>query len=236
MIKAIIIEDEPLAQEVIKTYIDSLPNIELIGQCFNAIEANEFLRNHTPDLMFVDIEMPQLSGIEFIKSLNNPPKVIFTTAYTQYAVDGFELNAVDYLVKPIAFDRFLKAINKVEESLSSENRHVDSDEEFMFVKADKKLVKINYSEILYIEGLKDYVIIKLESGRVITLQTLKSLEDKLPKHSFMRIHRSFICNIQRIKAVLGNIVEIMEDNKIKQLPIGKSHKDELLEIINENRL
>lgn len=236
MIKALIIEDEPLAQEVIKTYIDSLPNIELIGQCFNAIEANEFLRNQTPDLMFVDIEMPQLSGIEFIRSLNNPPKVIFTTAYTQYAVDGFELNAIDYLVKPIAFDRFLKAINKVEESLSSENRHIDTEDDFMFVKADKKLVKINYSEILYIEGLKDYVIIKLESGRVITLQTLKSLEDKLPKHSFMRIHRSFICNIQRIRAVLGNMVEIMEDNKIKQLPIGKSHKDELLEIINENRL
>lgn len=235
MIKALIIEDEPLAQEVIKTYIESLPNIELIGQCFNAIEANEFLKNNTPDLLFVDIEMPQLSGIEFIKSLKNPPKVIFTTAYTEHAVEGFNLSAVDYLVKPIALDRFMKAINKVEESLKGVKTS-ESEDEFMFVKADKKLVKINYSEILYVEGLKDYVIIKLEKGRVITLQTLKSLEDKLPANSFMRIHRSYICNIDRIKAVLGNTVEIMDGDKIKQLPIGKSHKDDLLEVINENRL
>ncbi|HLO52986.1 MAG TPA: LytTR family DNA-binding domain-containing protein [Saprospiraceae bacterium] len=241
MINAIIVDDEPLALEVLETYISQIPDIKLIKKCENAFEANEALKNNHIDLMFLDIQMPQLSGIDFLKTLSNPPCVIFTTAYPDYAVEGFELNAVDYLLKPISLERFLKAVNKVSEKLSA--KHIDHENEahevaddFFFVKADKKLVKVNYDEILYIEGLKDYVIIRQESGRVITLQTMKSLEDRLPVSKFKRVHRSFIVNIKKITAILGNMVELMEAGKIKQLPIGKNYRDELLDLINENKL
>lgn len=235
MIKAIIVDDEPLAQDVIETYIDQLPNIELVAKCFSAMEANEALKKNDVDLMFLDIQMPQVSGIEFVKSLKNAPKVIFTTAYSEFAVEGFSVDAVDYLIKPIPMDRFMKAINKVEQLLNLEQSE-DPQDGFFFVKADKKLVKVNYEDILYVEGLKDYVIIKMEKGRIITLQTMKSLEKKLEPYEFKRIHRSYIANVQRIKAVVGNMIEMDVDGKTKQLPIGKSYRDELLEIINQNRL
>ncbi len=241
MIKAIIVDDEPLALEIMETYINQIPEIQLIKKCENAFEANEVLKSQTIDLMFLDIQMPQLSGIDFLKTLSNPPCVIFTTAYPDYAVEGFELNAVDYLLKPISLERFLKAVNKVSEKLASkrlehENVQHDVVEDFFFVKADKKLVKINFDEILYIEGLKDYVIIRQETGRVITLQTMKSLEERLPMSKFKRVHRSYIVNIKKITAILGNMVELMEAGKVKQLPIGKNYRDELLDMINENKL
>lgn len=240
MIKAIIVDDEPLALEIMETYIHQIPDIQLVKKCENAFEANEVLKTQQIDLMFLDIQMPQLSGIDFLKTLSNPPSVIFTTAYPDYAVEGFDLNAVDYLLKPISLERFLKAVNKVSEKLSAkraEHENVQSEaEDFFFVKADKKLVKINFDDILYIEGLKDYVIIRQESGRVITLQTMKSLEDRLPVSKFKRVHRSYIVNIKRITAILGNMVELMEAGKVKQLPIGKNYRDELLEIIHENKL
>lgn len=241
MIKAIIVDDEPLALEVLETYISQIPDIELVSKCGNAFEANEALKNNQIDLMFLDIQMPQLSGIDFLKTLANPPSVIFTTAYPDYAVEGFELNAVDYLLKPISLERFLKSVNKVSEKLMSKKKENDhssneSQEDFFFVKADKKLVKVNFDDILYIEGLKDYVIIRQENGRVITLQTMKSLEDRLPLNHFKRVHRSFIVNINKITAILGNMVELMEAGKIKQLPIGKNYRDELLDLINENKL
>lgn len=240
MIKAIIVDDEPLALEIMETYIQQIPDIQLVKKCENAFEANEVLKTQQIDLMFLDIQMPQLSGIDFLKTLSNPPSVIFTTAYPDYAVEGFDLNAVDYLLKPISLERFLKAVNKVSEKLSAkraEHENVQSEaEDFFFVKADKKLVKINFDDILYIEGLKDYVIIRQESGRVITLQTMKSLEDRLPVSKFKRVHRSYIVNIKRITAILGNMVELMEAGKVKQLPIGKNYRDELLEIIHENKL
>jgi DNA-binding LytR/AlgR family response regulator len=241
MIKAIIVDDEPLAHVVLETYISQLPEIELVKKCENAFEANEALRSHHIDLIFLDIQMPQLSGIDFLKTLSNPPCVIFTTAYPDYAVEGFELNAVDYLLKPISLERFLKAVNKVSDKIDSrKNEHEvvvhDSPDDFFFVKADKKLVKINFNEILYVEGLKDYVIIRQDGGRVITLQTMKSLEDRLPTSKFKRIHRSYIVNIKKITAILGNMVELIEGGKVKQLPIGKNYRDELLDMINENKL
>jgi DNA-binding LytR/AlgR family response regulator len=241
MIKAIIVDDEPLALEIMETYIQQIPEIQLIKKCENAFEANEVLKSQQIDLMFLDIQMPQLSGIDFLKTLSNPPCVIFTTAYPDYAVEGFDLNAVDYLLKPISLERFLKAVNKVSEKLSAkrlehENVHHDVAEDFFFVKADKKLVKINFDEILYIEGLKDYVIIRQDTGRVITLQTMKSLEERLPMSKFKRVHRSYIVNIKKITAILGNMVELMEAGKVKQLPIGKNYRDELLDMINENKL
>ena len=243
MINVIIVDDEPLAQDVLETYIEKIPELNLVEKCSNALEANEALKNHDISLMFLDIQMPQLTGIDFLKTLSHPPLVIFTTAYPNYAIEGFELNALDYLLKPISLERFMKAVNKAVEQIELQSRgsgaHSGGEEEepdFIFVKADKKLVKVNYADIIYIEGLKDYVIIRMENSRVITLQTMKSLEEKLPQNIFRRIHRSYIVNIDKIEAVVGNMIEVVEKNQAKHLPIGKNYRDELLEIINKNRL
>lgn len=245
MIKVIIVDDEPLAQDVLETYIEKIPELKLIRKCNNALEANEVLKQEDIDLMFLDIQMPQLTGIDFVKTLSKPPLIIFTTAYSNYAVEGFELNALDYLLKPISLERFMKAVNKAQEQLEllqkerktpAEEPHAGDSGDFIFVKADKKLVKVNFDEIVYIEGLKDYVIIRMENQRVITLQTMKSLEDKLPLSKFKRIHRSYIVNIDKIEAIVGNMIEVMEKNQPKHLPIGKNYREELLDIINKNRL
>lgn len=236
----IIVDDEPLAIDVLETYIEQMPQLNIVGRCTNALEANELLRKEKVDLMFLDIQMPQITGIDLLKSLSNPPMVIFTTAYSNYALEGFELNAIDYLLKPISLDRFMKAVNKAQEKYnllhadSSGGR--ESEDEFFFVKADKKLVRVRFKDILYIEGLKDYVIIRLEEGRVITLQTMKSLEEKLPANMFRRIHRSYIVAVDRINAVVGNMVEVTEKGQTKHLPVGKNYRDELLELVNQNRL
>jgi len=242
-IKTIIVDDEPLAIEILETYVQKVPELELVEKCTNAFEANECLKKNKIDLMFLDIQMPQLTGIDFVKSLTHPPLTIFTTAYSEYAVEGFELNAVDYLLKPISLDRFLKAVNKtlntINKNKSGSEGEPSEDEDgegFIFVKSDKKFVKVKYDDILYIEGLKDYVIIRMEKSRVITLQTMKSLEDKLPVKFFKRIHRSFIVNISRINAILGNMVEVIENGQAKQLPVGKNYRDELLDMVNKNKL
>lgn len=234
----IIIDDEPLALDVLETYIEKIPELTLVAKCRNAIEANKIIRENGIDLIFLDIQMPQITGIEFLKSLKNPPMVIFTTAYSNYALEGFELDALDYLLKPISLDRFMKAVNKALEQyrLTHPDEPFSDGDDFFFVKADKKLVKVRFRDILYIEGLKDYVIIRLEEGRVITLQTMKSLEEKLPSDQFMRIHRSYIVSLEKINALVGNMVELTEKGKPKQLPIGKNYRDELLEIVNKKKL
>ncbi len=245
MIKVIIVDDEPLAQDVLETYIEKFPELSLVSKCNNALEANEVLKNHDVDLMFLDIQMPQLTGIDFLKTLSRPPLVIFTTAYPNYALEGFELNALDYLLKPISLERFIKAVNKAveqvklhrnEPGIAAVANEGEQHPDYIFVKADKKLVKVNYHDIIYIEGLKDYVIIRMENQRVITLQTMKSLEDKLPSNRFKRIHRSYIINIDKINAIVGNMVEVMEKNLPKHLPIGKNYRDELNDMIEKNKL
>jgi DNA-binding LytR/AlgR family response regulator len=185
--------------------------------------------------------MPQISGIELVKSLTHPPHIIFTTAHSDFAVDGFDLNAVDFLLKPFTFDRFLKAIQKVNQRLIENQRNfssgaTDSEPSFIYVKADKKLTKVNYNDIYYIEGLKDYVIIKREDDRIVTLQTMKGLENKLPSNLFMRVHRSYIIALNKIEAVVGNSVEINIGGKKKTIPIGKNYRNEILEKVNEQRL
>ncbi len=238
MIRTIIVDDEPLAIEILEAYIMKMPNMNLIAKCSNALEANEVLRTEDIDLMFLDIEMPMMLGTDFLKSLKDPPQIIFTTAYPEFAVQGFELNALDYLLKPISLDRFIKAVNKVvvryEPSMSSKEYSKSLD--YIFVKADKKLVKINFSEIIYIEGLKDYVLIHTDQSRIITLQTMKSLEEKLPMELFIRAHRSYIVNLNRIKAIIGNTIEVLEKDQIKQLPIGKNYKDEIEVMIEKKRI
>ena len=244
MINVIIVDDEPLALDVLETYIEKIPELNLVKRCNNALEANEALKSNEIDLMFLDIQMPQLTGVDFLKTLSKPPLVIFTTAYAYYAIEGYELNVLDYLLKPISLDRFMKAVNKAVEQIELQSNNTPSaeasdsvdGEDFIFVKADKKLVKVKYKDIIYIEGLKDYVIIRLGPSRVITLQTMKSLEDKLPSSLFKRIHRSYIVGIDKIKAVVGNMIEIEEKGQTKHLPIGKNYREELLNIINKNRL
>lgn len=238
MIRTIIVDDEPLAIEILEAYILKMPNMNLIAKCSNALEANEVLRTEDIDLMFLDIEMPMMLGTDFLKSLKDPPQIIFTTAYPEFAVQGFELNALDYLLKPISLDRFIKAVNKVvvryEPSMSSKEYSKSLD--YIFVKADKKLIKINFAEIIYIEGLKDYVLIHTDQSRIITLQTMKSLEEKLPVELFIRAHRSYIVNLNRIKAIIGNTIEVLEKDQIKQLPIGKNYKDEIEVMIEKKRI
>lgn len=244
MINVIIVDDEPLAQDVLETYLEKVPDLHLVKKCNNALEANDALQQHDIDLMFLDIQMPQLTGTDFLRTLAKPPLVIFTTAYPNYALDGFELNALDYLLKPISIDRFLKAVNKAVEQIELQRKSKGSlagaealdGPDFIFVKADKKLVKVNFNEVLYIEGLKDYVIIRMKDQRVITLQTMKSLEDKLPASIFKRVHRSYIVNLNKIDAVVGNMIEVEEKGQAKHIPVGKNYRDELLELINQNRL
>ncbi len=240
-INTIIVDDEPLALDVLETFLDKMPELELVRRCVNAFEANEALSNNKVDLMFLDIQMPQLTGIEFVKSLSSPPLIIFTTAFPNYAIEGFELDAIDYLLKPISAERFMKAANKAIDMIKMQNAQGqpaegDKSQDFIFVKADKKFVKVYYNDILYIEGLKDYVIIKLSKGRVITLQTMKSLEEKLPQDQFKRIHRSYIVGLEKIKAIVGNMVEIIEEGKVKHIPVGKNYRDDLLNMVNENKL
>ncbi len=231
--KVLIVDDEPLAREVIESYLSQMDDFEIVASCKNAIEANTALNQNSVDLMFLDINMPQISGVEFLESLKNPPAIIFTTAHPEFAVKAYELDVIDYLMKPIPLDRFMRATNKFIELQGPIQEPGDG---FFFVKADKKLVKVHFDEILYIEGLKDYVIIRLDQKRIITLQTMKSLEQKLPSNIFMRIHRSYIVNIHKIKAVIGNSVEIIEKGASKHIPVGKNYKDDLLNIINANRL
>ncbi|MDQ3142394.1 MAG: LytTR family DNA-binding domain-containing protein [Bacteroidota bacterium] len=238
MIRTLIVDDEPLAQEILQTYISQIPNLFLVASCNNAIEANDILRKEPVDLMLLDIEMPQLTGIEFLRSQEHAPMTIFTTAYREFAIQGFELNAIDYLLKPISFERFLKAINKVSAKIQLEApKSLEAlAATFIFVKADKKLIKLNFADIIYIEGLKDYVIIHTETQRVITLQTMKSLEEKLPEHIFLRAHRSFIINLNKIQAIVGNGIEVVERGQVKHLPIGKNYKDEMEAMIEKRKL
>jgi DNA-binding LytR/AlgR family response regulator len=231
----ILVDDEPLAQEVVETHISKFPNLKLLAKCNNAVEALQALKEHDVDLMFLDIQMPQISGIDFLKTLPAAPKVILTTAFSEYALDGYDLNVVDYLLKPISFDRFAKAVNKAISQDAPQPEAVPSSKEnadYIFVKADKKLIKIHFNDIFYIEGLKDYVILHTPTGRVVTLQTMKSLETKLPQDLFMRIHRSYIVNLSNITVIEGNTVQI---NK-KIIPIGKNYKETLLDMVNQNRL
>lgn len=235
-IKTLIVDDEPLAIEILENYISQMPYLEHVGSCKNAIEADAVLKSEKVDLLLLDVHMPQVSGIEFLRNLKNPPHVILTTAYSEYALEGFDLDVVDYLLKPISMERFMKAVSRVNERIENTSGTTSPDEEYFFVKADKKLIRVDLDDVVYVEGLKDYVIIRLPNERIITLQTMKSLEERLPSPMFQRIHRSYIINVERIKAVVGNMVEVEEKGQAKHLPIGKNYRDEILSIVNDKKL
>ena len=229
-----IIDDEPLAIEVIESHISKIDGLEVKATFQNAIKAFQELRDNTVDVLFLDIQMPKLTGIEFLRTLKNPPKVIFTTAYREYALDGFELDVIDYLLKPISFERFLKAVNKVFDSVSPQKRtpvYTDSNEEYhyVFVPSDKKNVKICLEEILFIESKRDYILINTENKEVRTYQTITYMEEHLPGDQFLRVHRSFIINLKKIESWSNNELELRD----MTIPIGRTYKREALKLLGE---
>jgi len=230
-IRCIIVDDEPLAIEVLESYADRISNLEIVATCKNAIKAFEILQKEQVDLIFLDIQMPKLTGIDFLKSLTKPPKVIFTTAYRDYAIQGYELDVVDYLLKPISFDRFLKAVGKVfdvNSTSANESDTISEENDYIYLKADKKMVKVRLHEILYIESLKDYVRVKTSNKDVITHQKISYLEEKLPEECFMRIHRSFIVATKKIETYSATTIEVPG----KELPIGRLYKQGVLDRLN----
>jgi DNA-binding LytR/AlgR family response regulator len=233
-IKCLIVDDEPLAREVLQNYITQMPMLELAGECANAIQALTALQEQAIDLMFLDIHMPQLNGTDFLKTLRNPPKVIFTTAYTEYALEGYELDIVDYLMKPIRLDRFLKAVNKAypllggkyqaEEIAPAKPAHNES---FVYFRTDRKMVKVLLNNICYIESMKDYVKIYASDSTIVTKQSISSVEAMLPEKQFARTHRSFIVSVNKIKSFTHELIEIGNT----EIPIGKLYRNNVLKLL-----
>lgn len=227
----LIVDDEPLAREIIVTHVSKIPNWKVIDTCINAEEAYEALLNNTVDVLFLDIQMPVITGVEFLQSLQNPPLVIFTTAYSEYALKGFELNVIDYLLKPISFGRFTQAVEKVNNKLVSitENPKKEKEATYFFVKQDGKLIKVIFSDILCIKAEQEYSFIFTENERLLVSMHLKMLENILPSKQFTRIHRSYIIPHQKVISIYGNTLQIGEDTK---LPIGNTYKENLLSKLN----
>jgi two-component system LytT family response regulator len=225
-IKCLAIDDEPLALKQISSYIDKTPFLEPIALCQSALEAMEFLSTHEIDLMFVDINMPDINGMDFVKSLDKKPLIIFTTAYSEYAIEGYEVDALDYILKPISYAVFLKSANKAKSWFENNQKQaevVQTTQDFLFVKSEYKLIRILLSEIKYIESANEYIQIHLINNEsVTTLIRLKVMEEQLPKDKFMRVHRSFIVNLDRVKVIERNRI-IFERNVY--IPIGEQYKD-----------
>ena len=219
-LKCVVVDDEPMAREIIETYIAKTPNLELVASCENAAEVILFAQENEVDLFFLDINMPEISGLSLAKIIHKKAQIIFTTAYRKYAIDGFNLNVVDYLLKPIGFDRFLQAVQKVSVSEIAENSN-----DFMFVRSDRKMVKIDFNAILYIESLSDYLKIFTKEKTIVIRETISSLEEKLPSKKFIRIHRSFIVAFKGISSYTNEFIEVNQ----KALPISRSYKESVLQ-------
>lgn len=237
-----IVDDEPLALDVLSSYIEKIDNLKLVARVDNAVEAFNLLNKNQIDLLFLDIQMPKLTGLELLKNISNPPKVIFTTAYREYALEGYELDVVDYLLKPISFDRFLRAVNKVYQMMGTQAVSVSpaSDailpssysDAFIYLKSDKKMVKVLLKDILYIESLKDYIRVKTPNKTVTAYQRISNMEEKLPENQFIRIHRSYIISLGKVDAYSNSHVEITE----KEIPIGRNYRSMVLKTLNQHNL
>lgn len=233
MIRCLIVDDEPLARDVIRRYISEIRTLELAGECANAVQAFTVLQQQPIDLIFLDIRMPQLNGNDFLKALKNPPKVIFTTAFSEYALEGYELDVVDYLVKPIPFERFLKAINKAYHFTDTKTavRPVADDkrsESFVYFRVDRKMIKVMLGDILYIESMKDYVKIITPASKIVTKQSISSVEEMLPEPDFIRTHRSFIVSVQKITSYTQELLEVDKT----EIPIGKLYRNEVMRVLD----
>ena len=236
-IKCLVVDDEPPAREILKQYVAEVDALELAGTCANAVEAISFLKDHPVDLIFLDIQMPQLLGTNFIRTLKNPPKVIFTTAFRKYALEGFELDAVDYLLKPISFERFLKGINKILQvnfpaALNSpatiKENGKESANSFLYFRAERKMVKVLFKDILFIEALKDYIKIVTQNKTIVTKYVLTILAELLPADEFLRIHKSYIVAINKIESFNADSIQMAKH----ELPIGRLYKYDVARILN----
>lgn len=234
-IKCLIVDDEPLARSLIRNHVEKLGNFEVMGECCNAVEAFQSLRSQPADLVFLDIQMPQITGIDFLKTIKHPPKVIITTGYSEYALEGFDLEVVDFLLKPITFERFLKAVNKFYTEVTDEpffsqpvTTSAGNEEGFIYVKENKKVVKVFLGEILYVEGLSEYVQIFTEKKKIITKASMTHMEEKLPNNHFIRIHKSYIVSVNKIESFTTSNIEVPG----KELPIGRSYKSSVLDSLS----
>ncbi len=238
MIRCLVVDDEPLALDILEDYISKVPFLTLIKTTTSAIEGLSLVQSDAIDLVFLDVQMPELTGIQFLKIINGKCDVILTTAYSQYALDGYELDVVDYLLKPIAFDRFYKAAQKVlqsngnGQSSPSEQPASQSSHDFIFVKTEHKIQKIYLDDILYIEGLKDYISIFTKSERIITLQNMKKMEESLPAKSFIRVHKSYIVAIGKIESIERSRIQIGE----KIIPIGDTYREYFFKQIEDKNI
>ncbi len=234
--KILLVDDEPLALDVLSVYVEECDNLglEIIGTASNAMDASKILQEKEVDLMFLDIKMPQMSGTDFLRILPDPPLTIVTTAFSEFALEGYELNLVDFLLKPFSKDRFIKAVEKAQEIIDYQTQGDTAD--FIFIKSDKKYLKVFYSDIYYIEGLKDYVIIRTKDRKLISLQTMKGLEEKLKNQNFSRVHRSYIVNESKIQSIIGNSLEMTINGDRNTIPIGKSYRTNIQSLIDNNIL
>lgn len=229
-LNCVITDDEPIAQEILEEYVRMIPGLNLVAKCRNATDTLQVLREHCVDILFMDIQMPGISGLDLVRSLKERPAIIFTTAYPNYAIDGYDVDAVDYLLKPISIDRFLRAVNKVYErttNVEQETRQTGSNKTFFFIKSNTDLVKIEYDSILYIEGLENYVRIHCDNRNVISFSTMKNMEDILAQHGFLRIHRSYIINLNRVTSVQSHSFKIGST----ELAVGKSYRKAVAEVL-----
>lgn len=236
VINSIIIDDEPLARKGLKEYVNEIAFLSLAGEFDTALKAVDLINSGTIQLLFLDIQMPKLNGIEFIKTLQHPPSVIFTTAYPNYALEGFELNALDYLVKPVSFDRFLKAAMKAKEYYEVRQKNSmpgnESDRgNYFFIKADNKLVKIAFDELLFVEALQNYVTIYIRDKKYITYLTIKSVEEYLPADRFIKTHKSYIVSASKIDSIEGNDIRIGNH----YIPISRNEKEDVMERLLKGR-
>ena len=231
MIKCIIVEDETLAQQVLQSHLQKVDSFELVAVCSNAPEASAVLHTQDIDVMFLDIQLPGMTGMHYLRTLQNPPLVVLTTAYSEYAVESYEFNIIDYLLKPISFGRFCKAVDKVVDGrlfVPPAKEKNSGSVDHMFVKSNSRFIKVNFSEIIYIEGMRDYLKIHTRDYKLITLQTMNEMEKMLPLKQFMRVHKSYIVAIASIKSIYGNSIELGNET----IPIGVSYKDKVMELIN----
>jgi DNA-binding LytR/AlgR family response regulator len=227
--RCIIIDDEPFAIELITFYVQQTPMLNLLGSFSDANHAIGFIQNHEIDLLFLDIQMPHINGIQLLKSLDKPPMVIFSTAFNEYAVEGFELEAIDYLLKPFDIKRFQKAVKKADELFSLKKAAEPQTEPFIFVKADYQMLKINISSILFIEGWDDYIKIYVSDKPILTLMSLKSIMEQLPHQEFVRVHRSYIVPIKKIESVRNKVIKIAS----KEIPVGSTYAESLYHLMNK---
>ena len=232
-LNCIIVDDEPLARKVIEQYIEAVPSLRLEAECNTALEALAYLHDHRIDLIFLDIKMPGITGMDMLKTLTNPPLIIITTAYSEYAVEGYEYSVIDYLMKPIPFNRFLKAVNKALDQLNkisiSEELKTEPKESYILVKADKSMHKLSYTEIKYFEGYGNFIKVFTDKKKLLITETLSNMEQKLPSSLFIRVHKSFIVPIMRIREISGNTLRLDD----QEIPIGRFFKKGLEEKIKK---